>query len=156
VVRSKVEDLLLAFLTTKRRERLGTGGAMEVKKHPFFQTINWETVNVADPPFKPPQFLEHVGMKKHDDGGGGNPYNFESGSNHRPNLVGSELFYDIDHSQTDVQRQSAAPIVRAKKLPLANYKPASPLDGKTPARLDEVEEESDGSSSAQIRGGGRW
>jgi protein-serine/threonine kinase len=33
--------------------RLGTNGIEEVKQHPFFEGINWDTLRKRPPPFKP-------------------------------------------------------------------------------------------------------
>jgi len=41
------------LLTLNPEERLGANGAREVKKHPFFEEINWDTILTQEPPFVP-------------------------------------------------------------------------------------------------------
>lgn len=37
-------DLIKGLLREDPVERLGTGGAYEVKEHPFFSTVNWNSI----------------------------------------------------------------------------------------------------------------
>ncbi|KAK1404135.1 putative serine/threonine protein kinase IREH1 [Heracleum sosnowskyi] len=41
---SEAADLVDRFLTEDPNQRLGAGGASEVKQHPFFKDINWDTL----------------------------------------------------------------------------------------------------------------
>ena len=52
---SKFEDLIKGLLQRNRSLRLGTRGASDIRVHPFFATINWDTVSITTPPFQPPQ-----------------------------------------------------------------------------------------------------
>jgi serine/threonine protein kinase len=40
----EAQDLINKLLTEDPNERLGANGAMEVKAHPFFKNINWDTL----------------------------------------------------------------------------------------------------------------
>lgn len=46
-------DLITKLLTEKPIERLGVNGVAEVKNHPFFDSINWNTLLQTKPPFIP-------------------------------------------------------------------------------------------------------
>jgi serine/threonine protein kinase len=40
----EAQDLIDRLLTTEPSERLGANGADEIKSHPFFKNVNWDTV----------------------------------------------------------------------------------------------------------------
>jgi len=47
-------DLIKKLLEPDPKKRIGTeGGAAEVKKHPFFNGVNFDKIKVMDPPFIP-------------------------------------------------------------------------------------------------------
>ena len=46
-------DLVERLICTDRRKRLGANGVDEIKKHPFFDGINWEHLMDEDGPFVP-------------------------------------------------------------------------------------------------------
>ncbi|KAK9448190.1 uncharacterized protein V1518DRAFT_452928 [Limtongia smithiae] len=46
-------DLINRLICTDPAKRLGSGGSAEVKEHPFFVDVNWETVAIAPGPFVP-------------------------------------------------------------------------------------------------------
>lgn len=51
---SEDADLLLkGLLTTDRTSRLGHNGVEEIKRHPFFRGINWDTIRSEKPLFIP-------------------------------------------------------------------------------------------------------
>ncbi|XP_015123997.1 microtubule-associated serine/threonine-protein kinase 3 isoform X3 [Diachasma alloeum] len=43
-VQIEAKDIITALLQQSPRERLGTGGAHEVKEHPYFYGVNWNTL----------------------------------------------------------------------------------------------------------------
>ncbi|XP_063981056.1 microtubule-associated serine/threonine-protein kinase 3 isoform X2 [Diachasmimorpha longicaudata] len=43
-VRIEAKDVITALLQQSPRDRLGTGGAHEVKEHPYFYGVNWNTL----------------------------------------------------------------------------------------------------------------
>ena len=47
------KDLISKLLNSNPEERLGSNGAAEIKAHPFFQGINWDTILTEKPPFIP-------------------------------------------------------------------------------------------------------
>lgn len=47
------KDLISKLLTLAPEERLGFYGAEEVKAHPFFADINWDTILTQKAPFIP-------------------------------------------------------------------------------------------------------
>lgn len=49
----EAKDLISRLLELSPEKRLGTNGAAEVKAHPFFKDINWETLRLQPPPFLP-------------------------------------------------------------------------------------------------------
>ena len=48
-----VKDLIQKMLTLNPEERLGFNGADEIKRHPFFEGIDWETLFLMSPSFVP-------------------------------------------------------------------------------------------------------
>jgi len=46
-------DLIDRLLTFEPNDRLGSNGYAEIKSHPFFKDINWETLLTSTPPFVP-------------------------------------------------------------------------------------------------------
>lgn len=50
------KDFILKLLCDVEN-RLGTHGIKEIKSHPFFLGINWDSLHIADPPYHPP--MEH-------------------------------------------------------------------------------------------------
>ena len=56
-------DLITKLLCAKPEDRLGANGAAEVKAHPFFKLIDWDTLLSATPPFIPGEInMEDMGM----------------------------------------------------------------------------------------------
>lgn len=49
----EARDFISKLLKINPDERLGTNGADEVKRHPFFAGINWDTLLTQEPPFVP-------------------------------------------------------------------------------------------------------
>eukprot|EP01022_Parablepharisma_sp_SALTPOND_P002579 TRINITY_DN11053_c0_g2_i1.p1 TRINITY_DN11053_c0_g2~~TRINITY_DN11053_c0_g2_i1.p1 ORF type:complete len:584 (+),score=71.52 TRINITY_DN11053_c0_g2_i1:2997-4748(+) len=49
----EADSLLKGLLEPEPKKRLGHEGAGEIKKHPFFAGINWETIRSSNPPFLP-------------------------------------------------------------------------------------------------------
>jgi len=52
-VSPEARDLIGKFLVMKPEDRLGSRGANEVKAHPFFKNVNWNTVRTQKPLFVP-------------------------------------------------------------------------------------------------------
>ena len=50
---SKEATDLIHRLVCDKNERLGSGGANEIKQHPFFQGLNWDTLRESTPPWVP-------------------------------------------------------------------------------------------------------
>ncbi|EPS36700.1 hypothetical protein H072_9738 [Dactylellina haptotyla CBS 200.50] len=48
----EAEDLIRRLITSAD-QRLGRGGAEEIKRHPFFHGVDWNTLRQVDAPFKP-------------------------------------------------------------------------------------------------------
>jgi serine/threonine kinase 38 len=44
---------LLERLVCDKKDRLGKGGASNIKKHPFFKGIDWENLRNSEPAYKP-------------------------------------------------------------------------------------------------------
>jgi protein-serine/threonine kinase len=44
---------LIRHLITSADKRLGRHGADEIKAHPFFAGVNWDSLRAIDAPFKP-------------------------------------------------------------------------------------------------------
>lgn len=59
-VSPEAQDLISKLLTVDDKERLGTGkhGVRNIKKHPFFASIDWNLLELKhiEPPFKPEPF----------------------------------------------------------------------------------------------------
>jgi serine/threonine protein kinase len=49
----QAKDLISKLLTLSPEERLGYNGAAELKNHPFFADINWDTILTQKAPFIP-------------------------------------------------------------------------------------------------------
>ena len=49
----EAKDLMNRLMCTDQKQRLGANGAEEVKKHPFFEGLNWETLLEEEPQFVP-------------------------------------------------------------------------------------------------------
>eukprot|EP00475_Leptophrys_vorax_P017654 TRINITY_DN24259_c0_g1_i1.p1 TRINITY_DN24259_c0_g1~~TRINITY_DN24259_c0_g1_i1.p1 ORF type:complete len:291 (-),score=20.27 TRINITY_DN24259_c0_g1_i1:273-1085(-) len=49
----EAKDLIDRLLTFDESERLGAKGAQEIKAHPFFKNVNWDTLSLEQPPFVP-------------------------------------------------------------------------------------------------------
>lgn len=57
-VGSAVKDLILQLLIKDPSRRLGsTMGATAIKRHPFFQNVNWALLRCNVPPYVPPPFI---------------------------------------------------------------------------------------------------
>ncbi len=105
---SEVFEDLIQRLTAKQPERrLGTGGAAQIKKHPFFKNVKWDAVfnKQMKPPIVPAKRASNISRDKQEDGEV-NPYallncNFES------------EFYDRDimmwKEQTNSKKNSLVP-----------------------------------------------
>lgn len=52
-------DLIEKVLRSCPSERLGAGGAAELRSHPFFDGVTWEDLHLQDPPFLPEVENEH-------------------------------------------------------------------------------------------------
>ena len=52
-VSQEAKDIMDKFMCLDPTKRLGAGGAEEVKNHPFFKDINWDTLLHDDTPFVP-------------------------------------------------------------------------------------------------------
>ena len=52
-ISEEAQDLILKLLAIQPAERLGTNGAEDVKNHPFFGDINWDTLMDETPLFVP-------------------------------------------------------------------------------------------------------
>lgn len=48
----EAENLIRRLMSTSDN-RLGLGGAAEIKKHPFFRGLDWESIRKVKPPFLP-------------------------------------------------------------------------------------------------------
>jgi len=48
-------DLINKMLTLDHTKRLGANGAQEIKDHPFFKGLNWETIRTQKAPIIPQQ-----------------------------------------------------------------------------------------------------
>lgn len=46
-------SLINGLLTKEQINRIGYNGAVELKNHPFFQSVNWDTLRSQEPPFVP-------------------------------------------------------------------------------------------------------
>ncbi|RCV36466.1 hypothetical protein SETIT_7G321500v2 [Setaria italica] len=69
-VSSAAKDLVTALLAKDPARRLGaTVGAAAIKRHPFFNGVNWALLRCATPPYVPPPFS--LGNIKAAAGGGG-------------------------------------------------------------------------------------
>lgn len=56
-VSSATRDLVTALLAKDPTRRLGaTMGAAAIKRHPFFNGVNWALLRCATPPYVPPPF----------------------------------------------------------------------------------------------------
>lgn len=51
-ISEEAASLIIALLTSAD-ERLGRNGADEIKRHPFFKGVEWDTLRTAKAPFKP-------------------------------------------------------------------------------------------------------
>ena len=96
---SKIEHLLSSMLKLKKSGRLGTSGAADIKAHPFFDSINFETVSIADPEWKPSQYL---GLKYSTDTKGGmghegQVHKFDPSNSRAKDSTLDHLFYDTDY-----------------------------------------------------------
>ena len=49
----EAKDIMNRLMCTDQTERLGANGAEEVRKHPFFEGLNWETLLEEEPQFVP-------------------------------------------------------------------------------------------------------
>ncbi|KAJ8906063.1 hypothetical protein NDN08_002562 [Rhodosorus marinus] len=63
-VSDEARDLIIKLLCG-RNSRLGSSGVEEIKKHPFFRNINWDTILGEEPPFVP-QLSSRVDLKYFD------------------------------------------------------------------------------------------
>ncbi|KAM3273710.1 hypothetical protein ACQJBY_043105 [Aegilops geniculata] len=62
-VSSAARDLITALLAKDPARRLGaTVGAAAIKRHPFFNGVNWALLRCATPPYVPPPFSAAVAM----------------------------------------------------------------------------------------------
>jgi microtubule-associated serine/threonine kinase len=43
-IQPETKDIIMALLQQNPRDRIGTGGANEVKEHPYFHTLNWNSL----------------------------------------------------------------------------------------------------------------
>jgi len=69
-VSSAAKDLVTALLAKDPARRLGaTVGAAAIKRHPFFNGVNWALLRCATPPYVPPPFS--LGNAKAGAAGGG-------------------------------------------------------------------------------------
>ncbi|XP_042067773.1 serine/threonine-protein kinase D6PKL2-like [Salvia splendens] len=58
---SAAKDLMSQLLVKDPNQRMGsTMGASAIKKHPFFNGVNWALLRCASPPFVPPPFKRDV------------------------------------------------------------------------------------------------
>lgn len=57
----EAKDLLSKLLVRNPSKRLGCQGSEEIKKHPFFQSVNWEDMLLLKerPPIVPPNTLHN-------------------------------------------------------------------------------------------------
>eukprot|EP00831_Metopus_contortus_P054233 TRINITY_DN45624_c0_g1_i1.p3 TRINITY_DN45624_c0_g1~~TRINITY_DN45624_c0_g1_i1.p3 ORF type:complete len:137 (+),score=34.45 TRINITY_DN45624_c0_g1_i1:94-504(+) len=46
-------SLIQGLLNHDPEKRLGKNGAKEIKSHPFFEGVNWDTLRQQEPPFVP-------------------------------------------------------------------------------------------------------
>ena len=44
---------ILKRLLCDAEHRLGSGGAEEIKSHPFFEKVDWNTIRDSESPYKP-------------------------------------------------------------------------------------------------------
>ena len=51
----QAKDLIQQLLTKDPTLRIGFNSIEEIKSHPFFEGVNWETVSSTKVPYKPPQ-----------------------------------------------------------------------------------------------------
>eukprot|EP01041_Mallomonas_annulata_P003802 gene3802-7567_t len=58
-----LKSLVTGLLNRSYLKRLGSKGAHEIKQHPFFDGVDWDTINESDPQFKPPQKLSDDRMR---------------------------------------------------------------------------------------------
>mmetsp|Transcript_22003 Transcript_22003/g.89336 ORF Transcript_22003/g.89336 Transcript_22003/m.89336 type:complete len:208 (-) Transcript_22003:210-833(-) len=63
-VSDEARDLITKLLC-ERKSRMGSGGVEEIKKHPFFRNINWDTILGEEPPFVP-QLSSRIDLKYFD------------------------------------------------------------------------------------------
>ncbi|KAF8707085.1 hypothetical protein HU200_030317 [Digitaria exilis] len=71
-VSSAAKDLVTALLAKDPARRLGaTVGAAAIKRHPFFNGVNWALLRCAAPPYVPPPFTV-ANANKAGNGGGNN------------------------------------------------------------------------------------
>jgi len=47
------KDLILKLLQKKPQDRIGANDIQQLKDHPFFEGINWMTLQSTDPPYQP-------------------------------------------------------------------------------------------------------
>jgi serine/threonine-protein kinase RIM15 len=52
-ISSAAKDLINKLLVLNPEERLGSSGTDAIKQHPFFHSINWDTLLTQHPPFVP-------------------------------------------------------------------------------------------------------
>ena len=50
---SNVEDLVAGLLQRDQRKRLGSESPNDIKSHRFYGSVNWTTLNITEPSFKP-------------------------------------------------------------------------------------------------------
>ena len=53
IFQKKSRDLINKLLTVEQDQRLGAHGAAEVKAHPFFEGVNWDTLLDQEATFVP-------------------------------------------------------------------------------------------------------
>lgn len=52
---ARARDLIDRLLKKDPDERIGASDIQELKTHPFFENIEWETLRDIKPPYNPPQ-----------------------------------------------------------------------------------------------------
>eukprot|EP00761_Pharyngomonas_kirbyi_P014999 gb/GECH01015030.1/.p1 GENE.gb/GECH01015030.1/~~gb/GECH01015030.1/.p1 ORF type:complete len:267 (+),score=44.39 gb/GECH01015030.1/:1-801(+) len=57
---SEAKSLIRQLLCIDSSQRLGANGAAEVKSHPFFEGIDWDTLLSSSPPYVPPDVHDSI------------------------------------------------------------------------------------------------
>jgi hypothetical protein len=136
-ISSEARDFMEKLMTLDPEKRLGYNGAEEVKRHPFFKSINWETLMTESPSFIPqPTDMEDTDY-------------FDARGATMQNASDEVSLNDLLDESAKAQVERAKAIIREQNPenlpPVSNKKRKSKSDGKKPAKdaNDDKEAEDD-------------